>query len=1188
MPRQLVRRRKKTVMQRYAHFLAHHPFLILTLTFCANIVLLLVIVCTDSLPAFDDPQAGFEPRGSLINQRAQAWRNFLERDGVVQPSTRRKATTTKPVAARQNAPVQEIGTGNGDADYDFVEGLRNSTVKENVFSSSGMASLGPITQPRGFFCSRPLLGHAKLILRRKDAGNLLNLEGIRELCQLDADIRRLDEFQSCSEESADTGRLCRTWNLPNYVAVLAGKTSCHQLEEHDIRNVLNLTATCLPFYRSGQLKADCSTSEDDGKTMQEDTITCPGVPTDCIKDSSIYHLLYFISDKESRETGYSSMKHTLAVLPVWSSPAALPLYRALQWGNFTRPDDDGPIQVIGMEMGLGDRLFNTALLEDTLYVGVAAGVVVVVLWLYTGSLFVTLMNLMAIFFSLVVSYFLYVFVFRLTFFPFMNLLTCVIIVAIGADALVIFARLWHLAKTEKDDGRFEKVVHATFRHAAQAILVSSLTASAALFSDIVNPIIAIRCFSIFAGLTVLVHLFFAVTWMPACFVVADKWGSSVYVCGVFAGTLLSCDTKSPVCRLLYRCRCLHSGLRQYCDYFRIFFEKLLPCLVIRLKWMWMASFVLLTVGACVVVFVFPGLQLASGRTFSLWNSGHPSEQYRLLKDRFAFEENRNLNNNEKVSLHFVWGVLALNQAALLDPTDTGITTMDGRFNMSDPLSQIWMLKFCADLRQQTFFDNSTQSDNACYFDSFMLWMETGACSGHSQFPYPPATFIRCVHTFSNSFPQAKHFGPNFNSLHQIDSFVLRLQTSQLFSHSYTAMQQLHQHVDQWFTAALRTAPPSLQGAWFTGDFAFFDLQQSLISGTALSLIVSLFVAFLVLFFTTLNVGVSLIAITVIAGIMLATTAALVLMEWQLSVFESTIIGLAIGLSVDFTLHYAVSYCCAESYEERELKTNIVISEMASCVTMSAVTTFLAGALMIPSDILFYRQLGLFIITVTAISLLYATIFLPACLAVLGPQGAFLQFHYPSCRPLCCRPDPSKLVEKSMHSSAEFDTTYTTGGTYDHHRETKQCFHQSINQPYQGKALRSPSAAANNHHVVVISATPEQPPKTHPALLLDVDPDLADEETDSVGELGSVPTSRGPSRGTSLIRRSQQASRGIFPWDYIMQRLPLSRHFSVAGSSVIYIDADVRSVTSSMGLEGPAVLPNRREDVPEVWVRRTTE
>ncbi|EPB73141.1 hypothetical protein ANCCEY_07762 [Ancylostoma ceylanicum] len=41
--------------------------------------------------------------------------------------------------------------------------------------------------------------------------------------------------------------------------------------------------------------------------------------------------------------------------------------------------------------------------------------------------------------------------------------------------------------------------------------------------------------------------------------------------------------------------------------------------------------------------------------------------------------------------------------------------------------------------------------------------------------------------------------------------------------------------------------------------------------------------------------------------MLWTIAASILQGWELSVVESTIIVLTIGLSFDFTLHFAVSY-----------------------------------------------------------------------------------------------------------------------------------------------------------------------------------------------------------------------------------------------------------------------------------------
>ena len=92
----------------------------------------------------------------------------------------------------------------------------------------------------------------------------------------------------------------------------------------------------------------------------------------------------------------------------------------------------------------------------------------------------------------------------------------------------------------------------------------------------------------------------------------------------------------------------------------------------------------------------------------MWSRSHPVEQYRLLKDQFAFdEEARGANGSVKMSLRFVWGVLALQQAALLDPGNTGPVVMDDTFNVSDSLSQMWMLNFCVVLKKQDFFNNAT-------------------------------------------------------------------------------------------------------------------------------------------------------------------------------------------------------------------------------------------------------------------------------------------------------------------------------------------------------------------------------------------------------------------------------------------------------------------------------------------------
>jgi len=79
--------------------------------------------------------------------------------------------------------------------------------------------------------------------------------------------------------------------------------------------------------------------------------------------------------------------------------------------------------------GLKRTLFNKCLVQDTWMIGAGGTFVLVCMWLYTGSLFVTIMTVIAIVFSLGISYFMYTLVFELNFFPFMNLLATV--VAIG-------------------------------------------------------------------------------------------------------------------------------------------------------------------------------------------------------------------------------------------------------------------------------------------------------------------------------------------------------------------------------------------------------------------------------------------------------------------------------------------------------------------------------------------------------------------------------------------------------------------------------------------------------------------------------------------------------------------------------------------------------------------------------------
>lgn len=200
-------------------------------------------------------------------------------------------------------------------------------------------------------------------------------------------------------------------------------------------------------------------------------------------------------------------------------------------------------------------------------------------------------------------------------------------------------------------------------------------------------------------------------------------------------------------------------------------------------------------------------------------------------------------------------------------------------------------------------------------------------------------------------------------------------------------------MDAWITEELRYAPAGLSHGWFVSNLEFYDLQDSLSDGTLVAMALSVAVAFSVMLLTTWNVIISLYAILSIAGTIFVTVGSLVLLGWELNVLESVTISVAVGLSVDFAVHYGVAYRLAPE-PDREGKVIFSLSRMGSAIAMAALTTFVAGAMMMPSTVLAYTQLGTFMMLIMCISWAFATFFFQCMCRCLGPQGTCGQIPLP--------------------------------------------------------------------------------------------------------------------------------------------------------------------------------------------------
>lgn len=297
------------------------------------------------------------------------------------------------------------------------------------------------------------------------------------------------------------------------------------------------------------------------------------------------------------------------------------------------------------------------------------------------------------------------------------------------------------------------------------------------------------------------------------------------------------------------------------------------------------------------------------------------------------------------------------------------------------------------------------------------------CCESLKFPYPPHLFDQCLPQIISILYESPRYvfvpgiaGPKFaradkpvddksakpNASKAVDyvrqvpvmkALVVEFESTQSYTMSYAQMENFTKTIDTWFAKALTTAPPGMQNAWFISDLDFYDLQKTLSDGTIYAICIAMAVSLIVLMMVTLNLIISVLAVITVTLSIFVTVGLLVILGWKLNVLESISVSTAIGLAVDFTLHYGVTYRLSPM-SDRESATRYALNRMLGPTVMAAITTGAAGAFMLPSSVLAYIQIGKFLLIVMSISWLYSTLFFVSLLRIVGPQHGFGQLNVP--------------------------------------------------------------------------------------------------------------------------------------------------------------------------------------------------
>ena len=213
--------------------------------------------------------------------------------------------------------------------------------------------------------------------------------------------------------------------------------------------------------------------------------------------------------------------------------------------------------------------------------------------------------------------------------------------------------------------------------------------------------------------------------------------------------------------------------------------------------------------------------------------------------------------------------------------------------------------------------------------------------------------------------------------------------------NYAEMDPFYKSMQKYMNQKQESAPKGIKRGWFSTEMylTLYDLQRSLAFGTYASIGVSMAASFLVMFVTSLNIIITCYSIFTIFLTISVCAGVLVLMGWELNIIESVTLTMSVGLSIDFCIHYGMGYRLS-GLKERHLRVQDSFEKVGSAIFMAAATTFIAGACIMPSIILFNVQLGTFLMLVMTMSWLFSTFFFQSLCHVIGPQGDFAQLHFP--------------------------------------------------------------------------------------------------------------------------------------------------------------------------------------------------
>ena len=158
----------------------------------------------------------------------------------------------------------------------------------------------------------------------------------------------------------------------------------------------------------------------------------------------------------------------------------------------------GDMKFYYLNMDLFFHAINTQVIWDLLLAGGSLAFIFCFIWFQTGSLWITWWAVFGIMTNFFGANLVYRVILDFRYIGIFHVLSVFIILGIGADDVFIFYNTWKLMEAKNFQTLTEHLTE-TFRVAAGAMFVTSLTTAAAFLASAASPLLGVSSFGVFSG-----------------------------------------------------------------------------------------------------------------------------------------------------------------------------------------------------------------------------------------------------------------------------------------------------------------------------------------------------------------------------------------------------------------------------------------------------------------------------------------------------------------------------------------------------------------------------------------------------------------------------------------------------------------------------------------------------------------